>query len=694
MKASLKRELLAGNRKRIVLYGAMGGKEKRLETAASPFRFYYMDLEQGSAARENWLDSLEAAEREKVDAFVIRKQMIGSRSVFRQLLEYCRRHGARMYDPEGRRLGDICEEALNRKCVTRRQLEKEIESHDGVSFDIFDTLLTRKVLAPEDVFDLAAERLEASGLRVRNFREKRQKAQSLLGLTNPDIYQIYDKFRKYFKISEETAAACMKAELETEREVLIPRTEMVEMFRECLRAGKRVCLVSDMYLTREQLVPILERCGITGYEELYLSCEKKQLKLQGLLETYKRENPAAGYLHIGDHYIHDGICAALAGMDYCLVQNGGKLAGELVYKEALGAAHTLNERIMLGLAAARLFNSPFAESGKNGRIKVESEYEYGYAFCAPLVSGYMLWLYEEVSRGGYEAVLFASRDGWLAKRLYEMLVQRRGGAEMPEGIYFYTSRKAAVMTGINNEAFINMIIDISPGMPPKKLMRERFGLPASRILEYDTEKYGDSIHKYVWEHAEAIFQRAEEAKQNYYRYMGSIDLKIGRKYAFMDFVSSGTSQKSLARIAPFKLEGLYAGWNGGEEREGLGVKAFFDRQDSYFMKHFKMMETFMTSEEPSVSCFDEKGRPVFASQERTEKDLAYVENMQRACEDFLEDYLRLAGPYAGTVSAEAVSGMFAACEYAEAADKDSVLRNLRLMDDWRRKSNKVKELVQ
>ena len=43
------------------------------------------------------------------------------------------------------------------------------------------------------------------------------------------------------------------------------------------------------------------------------------------------------------------------------------------------------------------------------------------------------------------------------------------------------------MTGINNEAFINMIIDISNGMPPKKMMRERFGLESRDILSYQEE---------------------------------------------------------------------------------------------------------------------------------------------------------------------------------------------------------------
>ena len=98
------------------------------------------------------------------------------------------------------------------------------------------------------------------------------------------------------------------------------------------------------------------------------------------------------------------------------------------------------------------------------------------------------------------------------QKMYHLLCERRKTENMPEGIYFYTSRKAAVMTCINNEAYINMLIDISSGMTPKKLMKERFGLTPAQILPFDPQKY-DIIHKYVWAHAEAIFKRSEEAKQ-------------------------------------------------------------------------------------------------------------------------------------------------------------------------------------
>ena len=87
---------------------------------------------------------------------------------------------------------------------------------------------------------------------------------------------------------------------------------MVLIFKECLDRGKKVFLVTDMYISEEVLREILKENGITGYNDIYVSCSRKQLKLQGLLETYVAEAGEGNFLHIGDHLIHDGICAGLA----------------------------------------------------------------------------------------------------------------------------------------------------------------------------------------------------------------------------------------------------------------------------------------------------------------------------------------------------------------------------------------------
>ena len=142
--------------------------------------------------------------------------------------------------------------------------------------------------------------------------------------------------------------------------------------------------------------------------------------------------------------------------------------------------------------------------------------------------------------------------------------------------------------------------------------------------------------------------------------MGKAGLEIGRKYAFIDFVSSGTTQKSLMRIAPFALEGIYMGWNGSENKESINVTAMFDGGDSYFMRHYKMVETFMSSKEPSLTCFDDMGEPVFSKQDRSAEELTYVDSMQAACIDLLQELLAIQNCKEIDIREEFVDLIFAA----------------------------------
>lgn len=688
-------EILKTNKKKnIALYGQplrdINNCNEKL-----PFNMFEINLEPEEEVRDaNVLIAIDQVVYYQIDTFILACQLISKRDIFLQLMDYCREYNADIYDERGRDISKIYKEALECSICDKEKLLREIESHECISFDIFDTLLMRKTLYPEDVFDLIEKKVNESEVHIKKLKDKRIEAQSVLGLSNPDLGDIYESFYQRYKTSRMILDLCQAYEIEMEKEVLVAREDMVELYKKCLLLGKKVSLVSDMYLPANVLETILSDLGITGYHNIYISCEKKQLKLQGLLETYKAEVEGESYLHIGDHLIHDGICAGLAGIDYCLIENGFKMARDTFFCESIQKAESLEEHLMLGITIARLCNSPFRQKDKDGRFEILCDYEFGFGFCAAVISQFALWLYSEVKKEKPHEILFASRDGYLIQKLYQLIIQKRKDDDIPKGKYFYTSRKSAVMTGINNEAFINMIIDISSGMPPKKIMKERFGLTAKEILPYDIEKYGDSIHAYVWDHAEAIFRRADKAKANYFKYMGNIGLGIGKKYIFMDFVSSGTCQKSLKRIVPFEIKGVYTGWNGADDKSDVGVSALFEGDMFYFMKHYKMIETFMTSEEPSLSCFDENGNPIFARQDRTKKELMYVKHMQESCIDFLDQLLQLVDPWESNIHNQFTDSVFAAGEMVCIKDGESVLNHLTLMDDWRRRRNKIEQLIQ
>lgn len=669
MTEKLIKTLRADGRRSIMIYGD-GDEALAIKNTLSP-AFTIYDYE-----------PQKLNESQRIDAFVIVDQMIAHQLEFGKIMDYCGQAKAGIYDIIGRDLYRICREAEERGWCSHDELLDIAEDHDYISFDVFDTLLTRRVMRPEDVFDLVEKNNREKGFIIENFKEKRVNAQEQLGLTNPDISEIYKAFQDSFHITLELAQKYLDEEIAVEKRVLVPRKDMVLIFKECLDRGKKVFLVTDMYLPEEVLGEILEENGITGYAGLYISCSRKQLKLQGLLETYRSEVGEGRFLHVGDHLIHDGICAGLAGIDYCLIPSGYKCALCSPVKRAMERVDSLSERIIMGMVIDRLFNSPFVSFSKY----MVSEADYAYSFFAVYIIKFVLWIGETAKKAGYRGVLFAARDGYLIKQMYDLL---REYDNIPKGVYFYTSRKAAVMPCVKDEQYINMIIDIYTGRAVNEIMKEGFLITDDKLMPYVPDTY-EPWQMYVWEHLNAIRDRAEEARRNYLKYMGNLGLAIGWKYAFMDWVSSGTCQKSLVQYAPFDIEGLYAYWKRDNNAEFIDVKSMIEEKSLFFIDHYRKYETFLTSLEPSVKFFDGQGEPVFTEDERTEKEMRYVQAMHRGCLELFREFLSLAGK----VESESLGLSFSDCllgisEEILVSDPDSVLYQLSLVDDWNGQRNPI-----
>lgn len=690
MYSEIKNFLQENKKRKIVIYGNRDNCVGVFEDLRDIYDIYYMQLE---LEGEEYL-TLEQAALLRIDYIMLVDQMIYMQEPFQRLLAFCNRFNLPLIDVKGRRIDLICNHAAGYVYLSKEEIFHEIEIHTHISFDIFDTLLIRKTLFPEDIWKLVEERVQKRGNNaIDDFASKRVAAQEELGLSNPNIDDIYDNLCKKYQIQAKQAEQYKELEIRVEHEMLTVRRDMVELLHACQELGKKIFLISDMYLPEQVIREILEENGVTGYDGIYISCDRKLLKLQGMFELYKEQQGEGRFLHIGDHTTYDGICASLAGMDYCLIPSPLTMIKKTLLNGVIDNAVSLSERLVLGVIISRVMNSPFKEGWQENRIAIDTEYEYGYAFCAALIVQFILWMASVLGREYYDKVLFASRDGYVLKKMYEMICDSDNQNCLPDSIYFYTSRKAAVMTNIKNEAYINMIINISGDMLPESIMRERFGLRQEEIKEYDEDIYGDSIHKYVWEHVDAIFKRADEAKNNYFRYMGKAGLEIGRKYAFIDFVSSGTTQKSLMRIVPFDLEGIYMGWNGSENKQEVNVNAMFDGGNSYFMRHYKMVETFMSSQEPSLTCFDDMGAPVFSEQDRSAAELAYVNSMQLACIDLLKELLAIQNWKDIDIREEFADQIFAAEGCAQMEIPDSVLHELTLMDDWKQQKSLVEDLI-
>ncbi len=188
------------------------------------------------------------------------------------------------------------------------ELKQWIDQSEVVSFDIFDTLITRPLMRPDHLFTLVERRLDRELKRSTNFARSRREAEIVARQRSPHrdvaINEIYRELAAFPLFDQELAAAALALELQLEYELVIPRKPMVEAYDYCVAMGKRVLLVSDMYLTGATIEPLLTKAGISGWSELYVSSEVGLRKDSGQLWDWliKKENlEQLRWLHIGDN---------------------------------------------------------------------------------------------------------------------------------------------------------------------------------------------------------------------------------------------------------------------------------------------------------------------------------------------------------------------------------------------------------
>jgi FMN phosphatase YigB (HAD superfamily) len=235
-----------------------------------------------------------------------------------------------------------------------------------VSFDVFDTLLTRITPDPDDVFRLVEARLDASSGRPTQFAALRKDAEHRLrrrSTRDVSCDQIYAEMSRT-DLPSELVAEARAVEMAVEMSVLRPRERMMDAFRHAVRTGKRVVLTSDIYLTRERLESLLHAKGVRGYHELYVSSDVGVRKDTGAMWehlTKAEDAKSDGFLHVGDNEHSDVQLPVDRGIKtfhvlsprnlFALGALAGSLAPRLEREPTVPAS--------LGPVIATLFNDPF-----------------------------------------------------------------------------------------------------------------------------------------------------------------------------------------------------------------------------------------------------------------------------------------------------------------------------------------------
>ena len=129
-----------------------------------------------------------------------------------------------------------------------------------VSFDVFDTLLYRPFLRGDDQLLYLELAHHVDGwLKARKQAEKDILAEEIT--ESPCLEAIYERLPQKWQFMYEE-------EHRFERAILRPNPEMAEVFRRLKAVGKRLIVVSDMYLKKEVIADLLKNCGFEGFEDI------------------------------------------------------------------------------------------------------------------------------------------------------------------------------------------------------------------------------------------------------------------------------------------------------------------------------------------------------------------------------------------------------------------------------------------
>lgn len=550
----------------------------------------------------------------------------------------------------------------------RAELIRAVSQHEIVSFDVFDTLIMRKTLYPEDVFQIVQDRLPSHLSKV-NFVHNRKRAVLENEIPNPDIYQIYHKLSVLTGMSDKDKQRILALELEAEKRVFIVRDAVVDILNLAKRMGKKVCLITDMYLPADIIRSILSNLGICGYDDILVSCDYRTLKSEELFDRFLEKHPGGSYLHIGDHPYADIECALKRGIDGVLLDSALTMFRASEYAEAEESAVNIADRNILGMFVSDRFRNPFhADSSKKIGLAEAARF-----FVAPLAYCMLADIRKTVLAESYDGILFASRDGYLLKELYDMMFDNR----LPMGIYFYTSRKSVVTACLEDDSTIVWLAGLPFGYDRKEIFSKVFLLEGR---EYDaSEKFEQNILKAAGE----IKKRSLQLKENYKKYINSLGITDG-KYLFVDLIASGTCQMYLGKILDVEIEGYYLCKLKTQEvdKEQLKCRSLYqavqiDNNVYGFYRIYQLIESILTAPEPSLECFDESGLPVFAEETRKFSEIDILSNMHREIRDYFEDMLYMCN---GQTASVYLFDKLISC-FLEADAVDADLR-VTLRDDW------------
>ena len=561
------------------------------------------------------------------------------KAIAKRIGDLCRENNVELFDIRGKDLladTRVVYDFTDVQGYGRQDLLSAIENAKVVSFDLFDTLAIRNISSFDGVLKLVDARLREKGISIPNYVNKRLKAEKTLSFKNaPRLIEIYSEILKDTKAVNAKAEELASIEFDVDKSLVEARRAVVDLLNLIVKQNKRVYITSDSYYTKEQISQILNKIGVSPVTDVLVSCEYGTSKTDNLFEHLKIASCESNILHVGDDVVADIESAKRHGINTFQIFSASELLELVGGLKLTENEHSLSDQIKVGMFVANLFNSPFQFEDAEKRIHAEDANDVGYLFCAPLIMDFTMWFEEKSKEAGITNRWLCARDGYLLKRLYEVMYPSQ------KAEYFYTSRISAIRAGVESISDIEYVDCMKFSGECEENLKVRFGISADKLDARDIDEEQKGLLKY----SKVILDNSKRKRINNLKYIDNLYVQNGG-ISFFDFVAKGTSQMYIQRMTKNPIKGFYFLQLEPEfmRDRNLDITPFYTEEEcehSAIFDNYYILETLLTSPEASVDEFDAEGNPVFAEETRSDKDIVCFMRAQDGILEYVKKYISI-----------------------------------------------------
>jgi len=431
------------------------------------------------------------------------------------------------------------------------------------SFDIFDTIIIRKIDPPYLIKQLSAKKtseilknhdINATPNDILNHRKIIEYELQSEAFKNGNdrecnldnvIKELVNRLDSSNNINFNTI---IDFEIELEKSATCVMPGILDVLRTIKRADKRIIGITETYLSKIQINTLLEYRGLKDYfDELYVSSDIGLSKNTGNLYRYVIKKESLNITHVGDNYKLDHIIPARLGIKTLWLHDKAELKRKSKLRKLVN-----NKNKMEYINAIVMRDNE----------KPDPLYKIGYHVLGPALTVFIHNIMEQSKNDNNQRMFFIARDGYILKKIYDILRHNIYKDNLPLSRYMCMSRLSIKLASLKafgvGEIDAYLKRDYLNYLALRNLLNS-YGLEPNEFVEI-ARKYGIDLDDLIYSPAQdsrlnalldnhefqcKIMGNSIEAKNILREYLLNIGFMGSERVAFIDAQGTGISQMLL-----------------------------------------------------------------------------------------------------------------------------------------------------